>query len=149
MPLLEAPFFSSGDNPGLSLPDPVADASPDAWGRGLVSAAMDRRPSELDFLIMSDDTTRQGALRFFDEGGTPLSEKSPPIPRLNQLSELRRLAHNWETNPCQEKAVIEELQGYAGSLGGVRPKSNFDDKGVLSIAKFTSEQDTMPVERYE
>ena len=33
MPLIDTPFFSAGirDKPGLALPDPIADASPDAW----------------------------------------------------------------------------------------------------------------------
>ena len=45
MPLIDAPFFSTGvrDKPGLALPDPIADASPDAWGRTLINATLGRQ----------------------------------------------------------------------------------------------------------
>ena len=151
MPLLDAPFFSSGtrDNPGLSLPDPIVDASPDSWGRALVNATMDRGADEIDYLIRTDDFTRTGALRFQDENGDFLSTIKPRVPRLVDLPDLRRLAHAWETNTTMNKEFLDELQSYVGSLGGARPKSNIDDNGVLSIIKFTSTHDRAPVERAE
>lgn len=151
MPLLDAPFFSSGtrDQPRLSLPDPIVDASPDSWGRALVNATMDRGADEVDYLIRTDDFTRIGALRFQDENGVFLSTVKPRVPRLADLPDLRRLAHDWETNSTMNKEFLGELQGYAGSLGGARPKSNIDDNGVLSIIKFTSTHDRAPVERAE
>lgn len=45
--------------------------------------------------------------------------------------------------------AADRLIGFARSLGGARPKKNFDDSGELAIAKFTSENDTMPIERVE
>ena len=151
MPLIDAPFFSTGvrDKPGLALPDPIADASPDAWGRTLINATLGRRTDEIDYLIMAADLTRQGALRFRDEDGVFLSDKTRALLRLADLPELRRLAHAWETNSPLEKEVIAQLQGYVSSLGGARPKSNLDDDGVLSIIKFTSQHDKAPVERAE
>ena len=151
MPLIDAPFFSTGvrDKPGLALPDPIADASPDSWGRTLINATLGRRADEIDYLIMTTDLTRQGALRFRDEDGVFLSNKTPALPRLADLPELRRLAHAWETNSPLDKEVIAQLQGYVSSLGGARPKSNLDDDGVLSIIKFTSQHDKAPVERAE
>ena len=151
MPLLDAPFFSSGtrDQPGLSLPDPFADASPDSWGRALINATMDRGTDEIDYLIRADDFSRIGALRLQDENGVFLSTATPRVPRLVDLPDLRRLAHAWETNSAMKKEALDELQGYVGSLGGVRPKSNIDDNGVLSIIKFTSTHDRAPVERAE
>ena len=151
MPLLDAPFFSSGtrDQPRLSLPDPIADASPDSWGRALVNATMERGADEIDYLIRTDDHTRTGALRLQDENGVFLSTVKPRVPRLVDLPDLRRLAHGWETNSAMDKEFLDELQGYVGSLGGARPKSSIDDNGVLSIAKFTSTHDSAPVERAE
>ncbi len=151
MPLLEAPFFSSGtrEQPGLSLPDPIADASPDSWGRALLNATMERGADEIDYLIRTDDFTRTGALRFQDENGVFLSTAMPRVPRLVDLPALRQLAHAWETNPTMDKEFLDELQGYVGSLGGARPKSNMDDNGALSIIKFTSVHDRAPVERAE
>ena len=151
MPLIDAPFFSTGirDKPGLALPDPIADASPDAWGRTLINATLGRRADEIDYLVMTADLTRQGALRFRDKDGIFLSEQTQALPRLVDLPGLRRLAHAWETNSPLEREVIAQLQGYVSSLGGARPKSNLDDGGVLSIIKFTSQHDKAPVERAE
>ncbi|MCY4338941.1 MAG: HipA domain-containing protein, partial [Gammaproteobacteria bacterium] len=151
MPLLDAPFFSAGvqDNAALALPDAIADASPDSWGRALVNATMARRADEIDYLIRTNDLTRTGALRFQDENGVFLSTVNPRVPRLVELSELQQLAHTWETNSSMDKAFLDELQGYVGSLGGARPKSGMDDNGTLSIIKFTSTRDRVPVERAE
>ena len=44
---------------------------------------------------------------------------------------------------------MRELAGHAGSLGGARPKADFDDNGAPALAKFTSDLDTRPVERVE
>ena len=44
----------------------------------------------------------------------------------------------------------ERLLGSAGSLGGARPKASVrDEHGNLKIAKFTADNDTMPIERAE
>ena len=43
-------------------------------------------------MLAVDDTTRQGSLRYLDEDGMPLACSYPPVPRLSDLSELRRLA---------------------------------------------------------
>src|SRR3546814_20790774 len=44
---------------------------------------------------------------------------------------------------------LRNLAGIAGSLGGARPKANIMCPDGLWIAKFTSENDRMPVERVE
>ena len=122
---------------------------PDAWGQTLINATLGRRADEIDYLIMAADLTRQGALRFRDEDGVFLSDKTRALPRLADLPELRRLAYAWETELATRKEIIAQLQGYVSSLGGARPKSNLDDDGVLSIIKFTSQHDKAPVERAE
>ncbi len=45
--------------------------------------------SEFDYLVLSDDRTRQGALRFLGDDMEPLSDLTPPIPRLVELERLR------------------------------------------------------------
>ncbi len=151
MPLSDAPHIASGsrENMRAALPHAISDAAPDAWGRGIISKSLGGAPSELDFLLAADDRTRQGALRFLDENGTPLSDADPPVPRLNDLRDLRELAQAYELDPDMARQAADRLIGFAGSLGGARPKSSFDDDGVLAIAKFTSENDTMPIERVE
>lgn len=149
MPLVDAPFFSSGRDSGISLPGPIADAAPDSWGRSLIDAKLGHRADEIDYLLLSDDATRHGALRFRDESGACLSQESPSLARLIDLPRLRRLAHAWESKSPMDRELIAQLQGYSGPLGGARPKANMDDNGVLSIVKFTSRHDNVPVERAE
>ena len=55
--------------------------------------------TEFDFLVLSDDRTRQGALRFLGPDMEPLSDLSPPIPRLVELERLRGLAQRFERDP--------------------------------------------------
>lgn len=151
LPLLETPFYASGHRSSRrsALPGPVADATPDSWGRGIIRKAMGRQPSEVEFLLKTDDLTRQGALRFLDEAGTPLSQDVPSVPRLTDLDALAHLTRLYERDPGLGHEALRRLIADAGSLGGARPKANFADAGTLSIAKFTSERDTMPVERME
>ena len=97
-----------------------------------------------------NDYTRQGALRFLDENDTPLANAVPPVPHMVRLPDIRRLAHAFETNQGNIRAIAHELRGPGSSLGGARPKSDFeDDDGELYIAKYTSAKDTYPVERME
>ena len=50
----------------------------------------------------------------------------------------------------RDPAARARLLGSAGSLGGARPKASVrDESGNLTIAKFTSDDDTMPIERAE
>ncbi len=150
LPLREGSHFSSGrDDKRSALPGCFADAAPDAWGRGLMAKALGGGLSEFDYLVLSDDRTRQGALRFLGDDMAPLSDLTPPIPRLVELERLRALAARFERDPDGAQEDARDLAGVAGSLGGARPKANVEGDGHLWIAKFTSAQDTRPVERVE
>ena len=150
MPLSETPFYAaaSARHGRGALPGAVADGAPDSWGRGLIRKSAHGQLTELDYLLAADDATRQGALRYLDDEGFPVARKWPPVPRLAELGELRRLVGV----PIQDldAAALDRLIGSAASLGGARPKANvLDDDGSLAIAKFTADEDTMPVERVE
>ncbi|MCY4239171.1 MAG: type II toxin-antitoxin system HipA family toxin [Rhodospirillaceae bacterium] len=150
LPLREGSHFSSGkDDKRSALPGCFADAAPDSWGRALMTKALGGGLSEFDYLVLSDDRTRQGALRFLSEDMEPLSDLTPPIPRLVELERLRTLAQRFEQDPGGAEEEARDLAGVAGSLGGARPKANVEGDGHLWIAKFTSAQDTKPVERAE
>jgi len=142
-------FFSGKDDKRSALPGCFADAAPDSWGRGLMAKALGGGLSEFDYLVLSDDRTRQGALRFLGHDMEPLSDLTPPIPRLVELERLRALAARFERDPGGAEEEARDLAGVAGSLGGARPKANVEGDGHLWIAKFTSAQDTRPVERVE
>ena len=148
--LREGSHYSSGkDDKRSALPGCFADAAPDSWGRALMTKALGGGLSEFDYLVLSDDRTRQGALRFLGEDMEPLSDLTPPIPRLVELERLRTLAQRFERDPSGAEEEARDLAGVAGSLGGARPKANVEGGGHLWIAKFTSAQDTKPVERAE
>ena len=145
-------MFASG---GVADPRPAllgvfADCAPDGWGRRLIRDALGRTPTEIEYLTAVNDYTRQGALRFLDENDTPLANAAPPVPRMVRLPDIRRLAHAFETNQGDIRAIAHELRGPGSSLGGARPKSDFEDNdGELYIAKYTSAKDTYPIERME
>ena len=152
MPLGESPFYASGSrtNPRNALLGPISDSSPDSWGRGLIRKARGGDLMELDYLLAVDDIARQGSLRYFDEDGMPLARSYPPMPRLNELRELRGLASAAGMGLEMTASDRDRLLGSAGALGGTRPKASVrDENGELAIAKFTSENDTMPIERAE
>ncbi len=152
MPLAAAPFYSTGsrERRRAALPGPIADGAPDSWGRGLVRKALPGVLTELDYLLAVDDVTRQGALRYLDDEGRPLARTYPPTPRLAALDELRRLAGLDSAALNRNPAARALLLGSAGSLGGARPKASVrDERGRLAIAKFTSDADTLPVEKVE
>ena len=150
LPLRDGGFFAAGRGDWRNaLHACFRDAAPDSWGRALMTRALGGGLTEFDYLTLSDDRTRHGALRFLDDGLEPLSRLSPPVPRLVELERLRTLAHRFERNPDDADQAVLDLAGAAGSLGGARPKASVQGDGQLWIAKFTSRNDRRAVERAE
>jgi serine/threonine-protein kinase HipA len=148
LPLRSGGHYSSGrGDRRAALPGCFSDAAPDSWGRALLTRALGGGLSEFDYLVLSDDRTRQGALRLPGSDMEPLSNRAPPIPRLVDLDYVRTLTHHFEYDPAGAEDEARNLAGVAGSLGGARPKANIAGDGDLWIAKFTSLQDTRPIER--
>lgn len=150
MPLSTTPFYAAAtaENSRAALPLPVGDGTPDSWGRGLMRRGERRSLTEFDYLVGVDDMTRQGALRYLDAEGRPLAHSWPPVPRIAELEDLRRLA----STPIEnlDAAARSRLIGSGASVGGARPKACVvDADGALAIAKFTTGQDTVPIERVE
>ena len=68
LPLREGRHFSTGkEQKHSALSGCFADAAPDSWGRALMTRALGGGLGESDYLVRSDERTRQGALRFLDE----------------------------------------------------------------------------------
>lgn len=153
MPRAAAPYHASAAGRESRKRDvlsgPFADTAPDSWGRKLMRRVLGDGATEFDFLLACDDTARQGALRFLDANGQPFPAVGPPVPRLSDLEDLRRIAARFEADPAGAEHEARELAGAAGSLGGARPKANLRDGTHLWLAKFTSIDDTWPVERLE
>src|SRR6266849_4393624 len=142
-----------------------ADTAPDRWGRTLlvrreaaVARREGRRPRILDdwdFLVGVSDELRMGALRLADpsDGHFVSSETVgiPPLARLRQLQHYAQRAERGERlSPKEEDKEIALLIAPGSSLGGARPKANFqgDDRG-LWIAKFPSRNDDWDVGGWE
>jgi serine/threonine-protein kinase HipA len=105
--------------------------------------------SEFDMLTLTDDTTRQGALRFCDKDGRVVTGDTAPVPRLVNLEELRDIAAAIERRGEVTNEDLRRMAGAGGSMGGARPKANVLDGDQLWIAKFSSATDATPVERIE
>ena len=136
------------------------DPAPDRWGQTLIrrnelrrASAEGRQPRtllEVDFLILVDDETRLGALRFKEAEGGPFlastGRQVPPVvdlPRL--LSATTRVIESRESDDD-----LRLLLAPGTSLGGARPKATVRDRdGSLLIAKFPRRDDDWPETRWE
>jgi serine/threonine-protein kinase HipA len=150
--LSPAPFYASmaeTDDQRDSLPGAFQDASPDDWGRRLMERVHGAGLSEFDMLTLSDDGTRQGALRFVDDEGAIITSDAAPVPRLVDLETLRAVAARVEAREEVAPEELRRLAGAGGSIGGARPKASVTDEDDLWIAKFSSVGDRSPVERIE
>jgi serine/threonine-protein kinase HipA len=146
---------------GRALFGALGDSAPDRWGRvlmrraELVRAERERRsPSTLmesDYLLLVDDETRQGALRFAEREGGPFlaSSSSSRIPPLVELPRLLQASERviGETDSDED---LRLLLAPGSSLGGARPKASVCDRdGSLAIAKFPHKDDVVDVEKWE
>ncbi len=149
---LEAGRFHTSGQPGNmrdALAGVFADAAPDSWGRRLLERAYGNGLNEFEFLTLSDDACRQGALRFLDDKGEVIRGKAADaIPRLVDLKSITMLARAYEQGKEISPEEMQALAG-AGGSGGARPKANVRDGDALWLAKFTSVHDQHPIERVE
>jgi len=149
---LEAgPFHTSGQPGNMrdALAGVFADAAPDSWGRGLLERAYGNGLNEFEYLTLSDDACRQGALRLLDDKGEVIGGKAADaVPRLVDLEAITAIARAYEQGKEISPEEVQALAG-AGGSGGARPKANVRDGDALWLAKFTSVHDQQPIERVE
>lgn len=151
LPLKGGPFHASSQSGNVrdALAGVFADAAPDTWGRTLLERTYGAGLSEFEYLTLSDDNCRQGALRFIDDQGKVIRGGGPDaVPRLVDLEAITSIARAYEQGKEVSAADMQALAG-AGGSGGARPKANVNDEGTLWLAKFTSVHDQQPVERVE
>jgi serine/threonine-protein kinase HipA len=139
----------------------IGDSAPDRWGRALMMRAESRRARlagepprtlwEADYLLLVDDETRQGALRFAaQEGGSFLREavdhRTPPLIELPAL--LAASEHVYDEVESEDELRL--LLAPGSSLGGARPKASVRDRnGQLAIAKFPHHHDRIQTVLWE
>jgi serine/threonine-protein kinase HipA len=105
---------------------------------------------EADFLMLVEDQTRLGALRFRDVGAEAFQAADvQPVPPLVALPRLlgaaRRILDDRETDQD-----LRLLLAPGSSLGGARPKASvLGADGALLMAKFPSQTDDWPVPVWE
>lgn len=149
--------FHSGDR---ALFGAIGDSAPDRWGRVLMRRAERRRADrekkaprtlqEIDYLLMVDDETRQGALRFATHPEGPyLAESGCRIPPLIELPRLLSAAEH-VLSDSESDDDLRLLIAPGSSLGGARPKASVRDRdGHLAIAKFPQEGDEINAVAWE
>jgi serine/threonine-protein kinase HipA len=138
----------------------IGDSAPDTWGRMLMRRAERRRAEEtgvtprslfeIDFLLMVNDETRQGALRFADSVGGFLADNTrTPIPPFLEIGTLLAAAQHVDSNVGTDDE-LRLLLAPGSSLGGGRPKASVRDRdSQLAIAKFPKDSDQIDVVRWE
>ncbi|MCP4628494.1 MAG: hypothetical protein GY850_34040 [bacterium] len=120
---------------GKSMFSSIGDSAPDRWGRVLMKRLEARKSKEekrarrllhdSDYLLMVNDTARQGALRFAEQLGGPFIAKGtdaaiPPLVELGRLlAASDRILENRELDQD-----IRDLIAPGASLGGARPKAS-------------------------
>nr|WP_280638336.1 HipA domain-containing protein [Rhizobium sp. L245/93] len=151
LPLEGGSFHASGQsgNTRDALAGVFSDAAPDSWGRRLLERTYGNGLSEFEYLTLSDDTCRQGALRFVDANGAIIKgRETEAVPRLIDLQAITAISQAYEQGKEISAQDMQALAG-AGGSGGARPKANVIDGENFWLAKFTSVHDQQPIERVE
>ena len=152
------PYHTANDVPMFGA---IGDSAPDRWGRTLMRRMERRRADrekqtprtlfELDYLLLVDDQTRAGALRFRTEETGPFLRESA-ADRVPPLVELPKLLAASE-RVIDEDETDEDLRlliAPGSSLGGARPKASVREKnGRLAIAKFPRKDDEISAVLWE
>lgn len=137
---------------GLSMPNCIRDAAPDAWGRrviinkrlGLKGRDIDSTQlNELTYMLESG-SDRIGALDF---------QHSPTeyIPRASSNATLTELLESAERveKGIQLTTELDQALHHGSSIGGARPKALIEDDGKKYIAKFSSSSDLYSIIKSE
>jgi serine/threonine-protein kinase HipA len=137
---------------GLSMPNCLRDAAPDAWGRRVIlnktlgRKGRDADTAELDELtyLLESGSDRIGALDFQASPRTyvPRAAKQATLEELLQSAE--RVERGIPLTPELDAALF-----HGSSIGGARPKALIEDGGKKYIAKFSSTTDLYNVVKAE
>ncbi len=137
---------------GLTMPNCMRDAAPDAWGRRVILNRKfgvkgddldDLELSELTFLLESG-SDRIGA---FDFQHAPDSYE-PRSPVGATLEELMESAKRVEQG-IPLTLELDQALHHGSSIGGARPKALIEEKNIKYVAKFSSFSDTYSVVKAE
>jgi serine/threonine-protein kinase HipA len=137
---------------GLSMPNSLRDAAPDAWGRRVIinhrlgAKAGDANPAGLDELtyLLESGSDRIGAPDF-QESPSKYTPRAGAAASLAELLNAAQLVE--EGTPLTPALDAALLRG--SSIGGARPKALIEDGDDKYIAKFSSQGDLYNVVKAE
>ncbi len=130
------------------IPGAVRDASPDAWGRRVIQAKLQRPEAdiqEVEYLLNGPDDGA-GNLSFGRTVDPPAPRR--PFNRTHQLEALIEAAEKLEEGRLLPHEVLEELEP-GTSMGGARPKVTVEDDHKLWLAKLPEKGDRHNMQRIE
>ena len=130
------------------IPGALRDASPDAWGRRVIQAKLERPEadiSEMEYLLSGPDDGA-GNLRF----GTSVQPSGARrrFNRTHQLAALIQAADTLEETGRLPHEVLEELEP-GTSMGGARPKVTIEDDNRIWLCKLPERSDRHNMQRIE
>jgi len=130
------------------IPGAVRDASPDAWGRRVIQAKLQRPEAdiqEVEYLLNGPDDGA-GNLSFGRTATPPAPRR--PFNRTHQLPALIEAAEKLEEDGTLAHEVLEELEP-GTSMGGARPKVTVEDDHKVWLAKLPEKADRHNMQRIE
>jgi serine/threonine-protein kinase HipA len=137
---------------GLSMPNCIRDAAPDAWGRrviinrklGIRGPKIDT--AELDEItyLLESGSDRTGALDFQLSATKYVARESATAPLDALLNAADSVEKGIPLDPALDSALL-----HGSSIGGARPKAMIDASNRKYIAKFSSQNDLYSVVKAE
>jgi serine/threonine-protein kinase HipA len=130
------------------VPGAVRDASPDAWGRRVIQAKLQRPEQdiqEMEYLLNGPDDGA-GNLSFGTQVEPPKERR--PFNRTHQLEALVAAAEKLEEDGRLPHEVLEKLEP-GTSMGGARPKVTLEDGNKIWLAKLPEKGDRQNMQRIE
>lgn len=130
------------------IPGAVRDASPDAWGRRVIQAKLQRPEAdiqEVEYLLNGPDDGA-GNLSFGRTATPPAPQR--PFNLTHQLPALIEAAERLEEDGRLPHEVLEELEP-GTSMGGARPKVTVEDDHKIWLAKLPEKADRHNMQRVE
>lgn len=130
------------------IPGAVRDASPDAWGRRVIQAKLQRPEAdiqEIEYLLNGPDDGA-GNLSFGRTAAPPASRR--PFNRTYQLAALIETAEKLEEDGRLPHELLEKLEP-GTSMGGARPKVTVEDDHRMWLAKLPERADRQNMPRIE
>lgn len=130
------------------IPGAVRDASPDAWGRRVIQAKLQRPEGEIQEVeyLLSGPDDGAGNLSFGRTATPPAPRR--PFNRTHQLPALIEAAEKLEEDGRLPHEVLEELEP-GTSMGGARPKVTVEDDHGVWLAKLPEKADRHNMQRIE